>query len=455
MIRRPPRSTLSSSSAASDVYKRQNSRGPETRARSMRRLRSLVSVRNPDSTNNSITLNATGTLSGGKIRPSVSMIASHHNDDTLGTGAGGMSMAHFLDTAPYNPPTMEDSLRRVRTAPALAEKLFSPSVTNCRYIRTPALDVSGYQWWCHVDQYLGHVHQGLREGANIAVAITHERQLFYSVSALLVAHANFADTDEIESIYELEQRRQHEIIMEEKRKKEALRKANYDPDDRGNKNDWLLDPSDRDVDTSLSASGISWGEDDSAILSPLVPGSGVQTGVGVGGRSMSSVKTILGSGGSSPTIEASGFINTFIQLCSKALNLDLTKTIAAFNAFIGSIGNEYFLHAIEADIGRAERATTTKDVRQYVVAAVQRTERYCNLLLVYLFLRSQPKSTEVELNSIIPWLFGPKMEVVMEWLNDIDPWALVPTRSPDPLHFIYSSIYNRWTETDGFVSKAM
>eukprot|EP00758_Cryptobia_borreli_P016326 Tbor_TRINITY_DN6101_c0_g3::TRINITY_DN6101_c0_g3_i4::g.21997::m.21997 len=174
----------------------------EGRARSIRRLKSMSSSGRGDSS-----------LSTSRVTPRGSDLY-YSGRQMPSRGADEVVVGKTSNIQPPNTPTISDVLKRVRTSQMVSEILYKNP--KSRYIRCPALEVGGYHWWCNVDQFISLVRKGLMHGANIAIGITGESQFFYSIAALLVAHVNFAESDEIDNLYMQAKKCRMELLLKEK-----------------------------------------------------------------------------------------------------------------------------------------------------------------------------------------------------------------------------------------------
>ena len=444
-------------------------------ARSMRRLQSVASMR----------IGGASTNGGGGGALSRAPSALGGPDTLTGRTAGGLldetrltfGGTEYVGTALglYSPDTV---LQRIRTANTVAEKLFKHP--QSRYIRSPGLEVSGYQWWCNLDQFISLVHKGLKVRASIVIGITDEAQVFYSLVAQLVAHACFAPEDEIYKIFRMEQTRLKEESERAVKEAAETKQRSFDPDNLGlinssSGNKAAADPADEFGEGLSVVSTITEDEDeeDRYVSAQEMLGIGRTdqsmfadvsfSNVGAGVNIALGLRPSSGKGGGSGAAlgaEAErqysplGFLDMFAMLCESVCGdkAEVLKAWGAFNYFVSLGAGTYFITSLTRDIELAERAETMREVRQRITNACRTSERYASLFLVYLFLRGLPPGDGTEETpSFVAWLSNPKHAKMMEWLKVIDPWAHCPGRSPDPHHSRYSSVYRRWTE-DGFIT---
>eukprot|EP00742_Colponemidia_sp_Colp-10_P014247 GILJ01016161.1.p1 GENE.GILJ01016161.1~~GILJ01016161.1.p1 ORF type:complete len:1056 (+),score=149.48 GILJ01016161.1:352-3168(+) len=398
--------------------------------RSMRRLQSVTSMR---------------------FGPGASRVSSVMGERTgmEDTRASMMGTANTeMGSTVLNSTTARNVLNRVRTTNKVAEKLFKNP--QSRYIRSPGLEVSGYQWWCNLDQFISLIHKGLRLKASIVIGITDESQLFYALVAQLVAHACFAKEDEIYKIYKMELNRIREEEEKVKNVEEGKKMKNFDPDNLG----LIADPDDLGNEDQMVSSIESTDEEETYVSARSLLG--LHPEPTMTDITFSTANLGLGQAAPTPgTHRPLAFLEMFAALCQpmcKSEGDDVVKAWAAFNFFVRLGAGTYFISSLTNDIEMAERAGSLSEVRKHITSACRTSERYASLFVVYLFLRSLPsgEGTE-EPPSFVAWLFNPKHSEILEWLNFIDPWAHCPTRSPDPHHARYSSIYRRWTE-DTFIT---
>ena len=107
-------------------------------------------------------------------------------------------------------------------------------------------------------------------------------------------------------------------------------------------------------------------------------------------------------------------------------------------------GDYSFTKAVRIFKTAAESGTSHAQVRDNIVLATQRIERYCWLILLSHFLLTTSLAGVSELPSFANWALSKRNAGALEYLVAIDPWEQDPKKSPDPNHVAYSNIYKRW-----------
>jgi hypothetical protein len=109
-----------------------------------------------------------------------------------------------------------------------------------------------------------------------------------------------------------------------------------------------------------------------------------------------------------------------------------------------AFGGQNFTAAIMTFKESAESARTHKGVRDNIVFAYQRLERYCWLIMLANFVMSTNLAGVNEMPSFAQWAASKRNASALKALDELDLWAAEPRKCPDPCNRAYSSIAKRW-----------
>jgi hypothetical protein len=107
-------------------------------------------------------------------------------------------------------------------------------------------------------------------------------------------------------------------------------------------------------------------------------------------------------------------------------------------------GGDTYVRAISDLKSAAEAARSQKQVRDNILAAYQRLERYCWLIALASFVMGTNLAGISVMPSFASWVTSKKNASVLKALEEVDLWVAEPRKCPDPCHSVYSSVWKRW-----------
>ncbi|ORC92191.1 uncharacterized protein TM35_000044050 [Trypanosoma theileri] len=157
---------------------------------------------------------------------------------------------------------------------------------------------------------------------------------------------------------------------------------------------------------------------------------------------------------SNETIKCLSFMDSFyerVRELVKQTDISIPECVYTIHAVMkeNAPGELMFLEELPILIRDAELETNPRILRENITTIVQRIELYCWLILFQVFLSSQAttsvfeEKSELNLSSFAAFVDDSS---VRAWMDNIDPWQNIPTRSPDPFHLRYTNGLRRWDD---------
>lgn len=178
---------------------------------------------------------------------------------------------------------------------------------------------------------------------------------------------------------------------------------------------------------------------------------------GIGGERAAPGNATSGSNGRPG---AAGFLTGFYALLHTAVGkagvnvgecvAEVSRLLSELNALNSDAA--WTLADIDELVRTAETTSNPADCRAAILTAAQRTEQFCWLLLLQVFLACPFNHSGLDPSRMVPLNpfgnFVQTLDGVKQWMQTMDPWADGPERCPDSAHPRYSNGLRRWDCTN-------